>query len=54
MFVHVYVNFGIIPLTLSLRNYFLDLTEFNRLFCYRFLIILDKIVHHISNESEDM
>ena len=24
------------------------------LFCYRFLIILDKIVHHISNESEDM
>ena len=24
------------------------------LFCYGFLIILDKIVHHVSNESEDM
>ena len=24
------------------------------LFCYSFLIILDKIVHHISNELEDM
>ena len=36
------------------RRYIPFATELFIWVCYRFLIILDKIVHHISNESEDM